>query len=146
MAQKLARTVILALGLWLGASVQAAPAIVAATPPQPKWAMLTQQQQTILAPLAADWDAMENYRRRKWLGIAARYPQMSPDAQQRTQEKMREWASLPPEIRRDAREKFKEYNKLSPEAKAALRQRWQEHKQKAAESAPPPAPAADEKR
>lgn len=128
MAQVL-RALILASVIWLGGTAHAASAVVAATPPQPAWAMLTQPQQSILAPLANDWDSMENYRRKKWLGVAVRYPSMTPDAQQRTQEKMREWAALPPEVRRDAREKFKEYNRLSPEAKTALKQRWQEYRQ-----------------
>ena len=150
MAQIL-RALIVVSAIWFAGLAQAASPIVTATPPQPKWAMLTQQQQVVLAPLAGDWDNMENYRRKKWLGIAARYPSMTPDAQQRMQEKMREWAALPPEVRRDAREKYKEYNKLSPESKAALKQRWQEYQQQksAAEGgapANPPPPTAEEKR
>ena len=130
------------------ADATAAPSTaVIATPPQPAWTALAPDQKQILSPLAGDWDKMENYRRKKWLGIAKRYPTMKPEEQQRIQERMREWAALPPEVRQEAREKFKEYNKLSPEAKAALRQRWQEYQQqKAAQPAPETSTTTDDKR
>ena len=52
-------------------------------PPQPKWTELTVQQKTILSPLSSEWDAMEAYRRKKWLGIALRFSAMTPDEQRR---------------------------------------------------------------
>ena len=57
------------------------------TPPQPGWTQLSPQQKNILAPLAKDWDELENIRKKKWLGIAERYPNMKPDEQQRMQER-----------------------------------------------------------
>ena len=30
----------------------------------------------VLAPLSDDWDSIEFFRRKKWLGIAARFPEM----------------------------------------------------------------------
>lgn len=129
MAKKLAGALILALGLNTVALAATPSPVVAATPPQPTWRGLSAEQQTVLAPLAGEWDRMENYRRKKWLGIAQRYRTMKPEEQQRLQEKMRDWARLTPEQRLAAREKFKEFNQMTPEEKAALRQKWQEYNQ-----------------
>lgn len=100
---------------------------VIATPPQPIWTELTVQQKTVLAPLAADWDALEYYRRKKWLGIAVRFPSMTPDEQRRVQRQMQEWTKLTPEQRRLAREKYQAVTQLSTEKKQELRQKWQEY-------------------
>jgi hypothetical protein len=40
---------------------------------QPSWSELNPDQKRILAPLSGDWDKMEGFRRKKWLGIAQRY-------------------------------------------------------------------------
>lgn len=95
------------------------------TPPQPGWGLLTTQQKTILAPLAGDWDGMENIRRKKWLGIADRYPTMTPDEQRRVQERMREWAALSPAQRAKVRDSYKEFNQLPSEQKQVVKQKWE---------------------
>lgn len=100
---------------------------VIATPPQPKWNELTVQQKTVLAPLGGDWDAMEYYRRKKWIGIAVRFPAMTPDEQRRIQGQMQEWGKLTPEQRRLAREKFQTVNQLPTEKKQELKQKWEEY-------------------
>ncbi len=64
---------------------------------------LTPQQQATLAPLAQDWNTMDPARRRKWIGLAERYPRMSATQQAQTQSKMREWAQLTPDQRDAAR-------------------------------------------
>ena len=61
--------------------------VLIGTLPQPAWSQLTTQQKIILAPLANEWEGMENVRKKKWLGIADRYPSMKPDEQLRTQER-----------------------------------------------------------
>jgi hypothetical protein len=128
-AKKLAGALILALGLSASALATPPSPVVAATPPQPAWSALSQEQRATLAPLAGEWDRMENYRRKKWLGIAQRYRTMGPEEQQRLQQKMHEWARLTPEQRLAAREKFKEFNQMSAEEKAARKQKWQEYSQ-----------------
>lgn len=85
------------------------------------------QQREVLAPLVSEWDRLDDARKRKWLGIAARYPQMSPEEQQRVQVRMRQWASLTPEERRAARDRFRKLQALHPEAREALKQKWQEY-------------------
>ena len=129
MAKKLAGALILALGLAAPTLATPPSPAVVATPPQPSWNGLNREQQAALAPLAGEWDRMENYRRKKWLGIAERYKTMSPDEQQRLQHKMREWAKLSPEQRLAAREKFREFKQMPPEEKAARKQKWQEYSQ-----------------
>lgn len=97
------------------------------TPPQPKWVELSTQQKTVLAPLAADWDSMEGYRRKKWIGIAQRFHAITGDEQVRIQRQMQEWAKLTPEQRRVAREKFQSVSQLPTEKKQELKQKWEEY-------------------
>ncbi|UCV21828.1 DUF3106 domain-containing protein [Ferribacterium limneticum] len=94
------------------------------TPPQPAWTQLNIQQKNILAPLAKNWDSMENISKKKWLGIADRYPNMKLDEQQRTQDRMREWANLTPEQRAKVRSSYKDFNQLPPEQKQVVKQKW----------------------
>lgn len=102
----------------------------AAPPPldQPKWKDVSAQQKQILAPLAADWDQLEDWRRKKWLDIAQRYPTMGAEEQARMQRRMKDWASLKPEERTAARERFKNVQKATPEQREALKQMWSEYK------------------
>jgi len=100
---------------------------IVATPPQPAWRELSEDRQQILSPLAEDWDNMENYRRKKWLGIADRYPAMGEEEQARVQRRMRSWAEMTPLQRREAREKYKNLKQLPPERKEAVKQKWEEY-------------------
>lgn len=106
------------------------PANAVIIPPlkQPNWADLAPQQREALAPLAGEWDKLESYRRKKWLGIAQRYPAMSAEEQQRVQHRMKAWANLTPEQRKQAREKYKTLQKVPPEQRQAVNQKWQEYK------------------
>lgn len=135
--QTLQRGVITALILWAelfatlcplpaGADALSTSAIIA-TPPQPNWAELSASQHQILAPLAQDWNNMEYFRRKKWLGIAERYNRMTPDEQMRLQERMREWADLTPDQRRTVREKYKNIKRLPSEKKEVVKQKWEEY-------------------
>ena len=116
-----------ALALWLSISLSALAAAPAKKPPT--WVELTQEQQQILAPLAADWDKLDAPRKRKWLGIVKRYPQMSSDEQAKVQRRMQPWAKLTPEQRRTARENFKKLEKLPPDKRQTLAQKWEEYMQ-----------------
>lgn len=94
---------------------------------QPNWSALTSDQKTILAPLASEWNAMEAFRRKKWLGVSLRYPDMSQEEQASVQRNMREWARLAPSERKAAREKFKTLQKFPPEDRQAVKQKWAEY-------------------
>jgi hypothetical protein len=103
------------------------PAAQAKKQVRPAWAELTAEQQRILAPLKADWDNLEVERRRKWVGIAKRYPKMTEKGQERVQRRMQAWAKLTPEQRRVARENYKRLAKVPPEKRRDLREQWAEY-------------------
>ena len=107
----------LTLGLLLNIAIAAEPPTTAVigTPPQAAWAQLSAQQKVILAPLAKEWDSLENIRKKKWLAIAERYPAMKQDDQQRMQDRMREWAGLSPLERSKVRDTYKDFKQLPAE-------------------------------
>ena len=117
----------LAISLALAGPLQAqAPTtVIIGTPPQPGWSLLSTQQKIILAPLVGDWDQMENIRRKKWLGIAERFPKMTPEEQARVQERMREWVALTPAQRAKVRDSYKEFNQLDADKKLAVKKKWE---------------------
>ena len=117
-----AALVVLALAVAAGALAQ--PAKKEA---RPAWAELTADQQMILAPLKGDWDHLEPERRRAWIGIAKRYPKMTPEEQERVQRRMQRWASLTPEQRNQARENYRRLAKQRAERREQLRERWAEY-------------------
>jgi hypothetical protein len=137
------RVLLAALSLFIAAGIGAqnpseppakkASAAKAAKPKQPKpgvrpaWAELTAEQQKILAPLKADWESIETERRRKWIGVAKRYPGMTPQGQERVQRRMQTWAALTPEQRRQARETYKQIVKVPPSQRGKLREQWAEY-------------------
>lgn len=121
------RGLALAVALWLVAPIGNA----AIVPPlsQPSWSELNAEQKRTLAPLAGEWDKMEGFRRKKWLGIAQRYQTLSPDEQTRMQRRMTTWAKLTPDERKLARDQFKSLQKAPPEKKEAVKLKWQEYKE-----------------
>jgi hypothetical protein len=93
---------------------------------KPLWSDLKPQQQQALAPLAAEWNTMEIFHKRKWLEIGNKFSTMKTDEQLRLQERMRDWAKLTPEQRRVARQSFARAKKLDPDQKSA---QWQQYQQ-----------------
>lgn len=118
---------ILAVALWLASPFGHAG--IALPLSQPSWTELTPEQKAILAPLSSEWDKMEGFRRKKWLGIAQRYQTLTPDEQGRMQRRMTDWAKLTPEERKRARDKYKALQKDTPEKKEAVKLKWQEYKE-----------------
>jgi len=96
---------------------------------QPTWTELSPEQKQVLAPLAGEWDKLESWRRKKWLGITQRFYGMKPEEQARIQRRMVEWVKLSPDDRKLAREKFKNLQKAPPEHQEAFKQKWNEYKQ-----------------
>lgn len=94
---------------------------------QPGWTALTPEQQVILAPLKNEWGEMDAFRRKKWIGIALRFPAMSQEEQGSIQRNMREWARLAPEERKLAREKYKSLKRFSVEERQVVKQKWEEY-------------------
>lgn len=127
MAKKLRFAIIAGLFVAFAGRAEVPGPSVIATPPQPQWSELTVEQKVILAPLSDDWDAMEYYRQKKWLGITRRFASLTPAEQRRIQEQMQAWGKLTPEQRNVARENFKTASKLPAEKKEELRQKWEEY-------------------
>jgi hypothetical protein len=113
----------LALGAFMGGAQAVVPPL-----DQPSWAKLVPEQRAILTPLAKEWDAMDAFQRKKWLGIAQRYPSMSPAEQASMQRNMRDWARLAPEERKAAREKYKKLKKIPPEQQRTVKEQWEEYR------------------
>lgn len=125
-----------------------------AAPPSkgPAWASLTVDQQQVLSPLAAYWNELLPEQKRKWVGIAKRYPKMKPDAQLRVQRRMDAWAKLTPAQRWQARQQYRNLGKMSPERREELRRYWAEyqslapHEKRMFDVPPVDAPATERKR
>lgn len=114
-------------------------------PARPAWSELTPAQQKVLAPLSAEWNAMDATRRKKWVAIAERYPKMKPQEQQRLQKNMTDWAKLTPAQRKVARDKYQTLKKLPPDKRREVAAQWKQYQQSLAaqpELSPsdPPAP------
>ena len=118
---------LITLAFWLCLSLSAQ---VSAESAQPSWEQLKPQQREVLAPLAQEWNNMDAAKRKKWLGIAKRYPGMTPSDQHRTQLQMRDWYSLTPEQREIVREKYKTIKKLPSYKRQEIKQKWREYGQK----------------
>jgi len=120
------------VAIWLlfGALTGMAQATVTEVSPlaQPGWAALAPEQKAILASLSREWDSMNTFQRKKWLGIAQRYPSMTPAEQTSMQRNMQGWARLAPEERKEAREKYKTLKKVAPEEKQTVKQQWEEYR------------------
>lgn len=82
----------------------------------------------MLGPLRERWDELDARQKRKWIGVAGRYPTMSSTEQQRVQRRMESWAKLTDAQRRQARENYRDLTRLPPERKQDLREAWAEYK------------------
>jgi Protein of unknown function (DUF3106) len=92
---------------------------------KPAWTELTEQQRNALSPLAPEWKSLDGPRKHKWLEIAAKFPTMKPDEQQRAQARMREFAALTPEQRKQVRENYRAAQSVPREQREAQWQQYQ---------------------
>ncbi len=118
---------IVAVALWLASPLGRADIVPPL--PQPSWAELSPEQKQILNPLASEWNKMDGFRRKKWLGIAQNYRSMNADEKTRMQRRMTDWAELTPDERKRAREKYKSLQKSPQASKDAVKLKWQEYKE-----------------
>lgn len=93
---------------------------------KPTWNDLTPQQREALAPLAADWAKFDGDRKRKWLEVAAKYPNLSPEGKQRVHQRMGEFSKLTHEQKKTARENFIRAYELPADQRQATVQKFQE--------------------
>ena len=81
------------------------------------WQHLNDRQHVALAPFVDEWARLPDSQKRKWLAIAAVYPRMSPDEQQRLHARMLRWVQMTPEERTIARENYQMSRVLPPSAR-----------------------------
>lgn len=118
---------ILSVALWLASPL--GHAVIVPPLSQPSWTELNADQKRILAPLSPEWDKMDGFRRKKWLGIAQRYQSLGAEEQARMQRRMTDWAKLTPDERKRARDKYKTLQKAPPEKKEAVKLKWEQYKE-----------------
>jgi hypothetical protein len=91
--------------------------------PAPDWQALTPAQKSVLAPVSDNWASMSNLQRHRLLAIAAKYPQLKPEEQQRFQKRLITWTSLTQEQRELARKNYKKLKQLPPQKQLAVKQK-----------------------
>lgn len=122
-------------GLALGLAIACTPAVAQSVRGDPAWSQLSAEQQQILAPIRDEWESFDAVRKRKWIGIAQRYPRLSADEQARLQRRMQDWAALNPDARRAARERYRDFEQLPADERQALIEKWEQYKQSREEAA-----------
>ncbi|HSD36727.1 MAG TPA: DUF3106 domain-containing protein [Rhodocyclaceae bacterium] len=91
------------------------------------WAHLTPAQREILTPFAKDWNSFSEVAKLKWIGIADRYPKMTPPEQANVRARMQEWSQLTPQERQNAREQYKKLRTVPPAERKQLEEKWREY-------------------
>ena len=108
---------------------------------KPEWQDLTPVQKISLAPLAGNWNTLEEAHKRKWIAIAANYPALTQPEQTKLHNRMTEWVSLSQQQRALARLNFAKSKQLTPTEKTESWEAYQalspEEKQKLAALSPP---------
>ncbi len=124
-----------------GALTPPMPHPVVATNNSLDWTQLSAAQKQALQPLETSWNTLTEGRRRKWLAIAQNFGDLDPQAQQKLQARMTQWASLNPRDRELARLNFAESKKIASGDRTTNWETYQalspDEKQKLAEKAPP---------
>ncbi|MEP6505343.1 MAG: DUF3106 domain-containing protein [Betaproteobacteria bacterium] len=150
-----AATLIAAFGVVAGPAVAAqavyggpstTPASATPDADGPRWGELSPAHRKVLAPLAADWNAMDPRSKERWIDVAGRFPKMPADEQQRANQRMGEWAHMTVAQRQQARMNFQETRNVSKEEREARWKAYQalpeEKKRELAKSAVAPATPA----
>ncbi|MFM2069263.1 MAG: hypothetical protein RLZZ584_4172 [Pseudomonadota bacterium] len=109
----------------LGLALFGVGACLAAAEVEPTWGKLTPAEQTVLKPLQKMWPSLDTGRKQKWRDIAARYPKMPVEQQQRLSERMVEWAGMTAEQRIAARMRYEESKQLPAAERQALWEAYQ---------------------
>jgi hypothetical protein len=116
------------LGLALSGAALAQPTSSPLLPlvPSKPWSALTQQQQQVLSPLAAQWPSLPSNEREHWLALAAQYPTMQADVQARFRGHLQDWARMSPAERLQVRQGFQVAQKVTPAEREA---KWAAYQQ-----------------
>lgn len=106
---------------WSGETKPATKSALAA-PQEPRWSDLTPAQHESLRPLENEWGTIDSRHKEMWLGVASRFPKLSPEGQDRVQQRMAAWAWMTPRQRSDARLNYEEAKRMPLQNR---RKRWE---------------------
>lgn len=116
------------------------------TPAKPLWHDLSAKQQQALQPLAAEWDALSEGHKRKWLTLSRNHTKLSPEEKATLHSRMTEWTALSRQQRDQARFNFAEVKQVPADERKAKWEAYQaltpEEKRRLAERAAPRPPGA----
>ena len=104
----------------------ASPSVQSSIQLKSGWALLTPEQQKILAPLKGEWDKLSQDQRKRWIEISKNFSKLTLIKQQRLQKRMTEWANMTPKQRLLVRESFEKAKGLSAQAKQKAWQKYQQ--------------------
>lgn len=93
---------------------------------KPHWTDLTPMQREALQPLHGQWDKMDLERKRKWLEVASRYPNLSPEGKQRFHERLPMLAGMTPTQRETARDNFRKAYELPFDQRQAVVEQYKQ--------------------
>lgn len=108
MARLLRLLAILLLGSLLALPVAASPLA------NPRWDQLDSEQQTVMAPLAAEWDRYAPDKKKDLLSIVPEYRKLDAAGKLRLQSKLKTWSDLTLEQRQQIRDNWKTLQSLPP--------------------------------
>lgn len=101
------------LPILLLGSLLALPA--AASPlTNPRWDQLDSEQQTVMAPLAGEWDRYAPEKKKNLLAIVPEYRSLDATGRLRLQSKLKIWSDLTLEQRQQIRNNWKTLQSLPP--------------------------------
>jgi hypothetical protein len=128
------------------ATAASAAATTPKPPAKPLWRDLSAKQQQALQPLAADWDALSEGHKRKWLVLSRNHANLSSVEKATLHSRMTEWAALSQQERAQARFNFAEVKQVPVDERKAKWEAYQaltpEEKRRLAEGATPRPPGA----
>ena len=87
-----------------------------------EWGSLSPAERAILQPLSGQWASLPDDVQDKWIGVARRYPSLSPQAQARVRDRMTDWSQASPKQRSEARLRFQNARELPADER---QQKWQ---------------------
>lgn len=130
-------------GVAVALAVAAGPVAAQGAPRDIPWQQVAPEHQQVLAPIRPDWENFDAVQKRKWIGIAQRYPRLSTEEQERLQRRMLDWVALTPEMRQAVRDRYREFEQLPAEERQAVLEKWEQYQQNRAAAEQPAADAPE---
>lgn len=95
----------------------------------PEWNQLSREQQQLLAPLAGNWDGLDESRRERLLGGVERYLSMNAEERDKAWGRFRVWQGLDEEEKQHIRQQFERFGNMDAKEQERLRERFERFQQ-----------------